>query len=94
MLIIAEAGVNHNGSLENAILNPDLAFNMVDAATEAGVDAIKFQTFHTDKFVTRTAPKADYQKNSRDLSESQYLMLSKLELDLLPACDRKLHEHL
>ena len=74
MLIIAEAGVNHNG-------NSDLAFNMVDAAAEAGVNAIKFQTFDTDKLVTRTAPKADYQKNSRDLSESQYSMLSKLELD-------------
>ena len=74
MLIIAEAGVNHNG-------NSDLAFNMVDAAAEAGVNAIKFQTFDTDKLVTRTAPKADYQKNCRDLSESQYSMLSKLELD-------------
>jgi N-acetylneuraminate synthase len=72
--IIAEAGVNHNG-------NPDIAFQMVDAAAEAGVDAIKFQTFRAKSLVTETAPKAAYQVKCADLEESQLEMLSRLELN-------------
>ncbi len=73
-LIIAEAGVNHNGS-------PELARQLVDAAAAAGVDYVKFQTFQADKLVTRTARQATYQ--SRNLGhgeESQYTMLKRLEL--------------
>jgi N,N'-diacetyllegionaminate synthase len=71
--VIAEAGVNHNGDL-------DLAKKLVDAAAEAGADAVKFQTFSADRLVTRKAPKAEYQKRRTDASESQYDMLKKLEL--------------
>ncbi len=72
--IIAEAGVNHNGSLE-------LARKMIDAAVDAGTDAVKFQTFKTEKLVSKNAPKADYQKISTGSSESQFEMIKKLELD-------------
>ncbi|HBZ66039.1 MAG TPA: N-acetylneuraminate synthase [Bacteroidales bacterium] len=73
-LIIAEAGVNHNGSSE-------LAFRLIDAAANAGADIVKFQTFKTDLLVTVNAPKAGYQKkNSSESDESQYEMLRKLEL--------------
>lgn len=71
--IIAEAGVNHNGNL-------DLALEMVDVAADAGADAIKFQTFSADELVSISAPKAAYQKQTTDASESQYEMLKKLEL--------------
>jgi N-acetylneuraminate synthase len=71
--IIAEAGVNHNGDLE-------LARRLVDCAADAGADAVKFQTFDAKKLATRTAPKASYQKNTTDASESQLEMLRKLEL--------------
>jgi len=62
--IIAEAGVNHNGSI-------DLAKQMIDVALEAGADAVKFQTFKTENLVSKNAPKADYQKISTGNNESQ-----------------------
>ena len=72
--IIAEAGVNHNGHL-------DLALKLCDAAKEAGVDCVKFQTWQTEKIVTRKAEKATYQsENTNDAEESQFDMLKKLEL--------------
>lgn len=71
--IIAEAGVNHNG-------RRDLAFALVDAAAEAGADAVKFQTFDAGKLASTSAPKAAYQKRSTDAAESQFAMLKKLEL--------------
>lgn len=74
VLIIAEAGVNHNGSMESAK-------QLVDAAVEAGVDIIKFQTFKAEKLVSKTAKQAEYQKkNIGDGNDSQYEMLKKLEL--------------
>lgn len=74
VIIIAEAGVNHNGSME-------MARQLVDAAAEAGVDYVKFQTFKADKLVTREARQAEYQKrNIGDGADSQYEMLRKLEL--------------
>lgn len=72
--IIAEAGVNHNGSL-------DLAKRLICAAAEAGADAVKFQTFKTEALVTRSAAKADYQKQATGAAESQFDMLKRLELD-------------
>ncbi len=72
--IIAEAGVNHNGSLE-------LAKQLVDKAVDAGADYIKFQTFKAEKLVTKTARQADYQKkNIGGDNDNQYQMLKKLEL--------------
>ena len=74
VIIIAEAGVNHNGSME-------MARQLIDAAAEAGVDYVKFQTFKADKLVTREARQAEYQKrNIGDGADSQYEMLRKLEL--------------
>lgn len=72
--IIAEAGVNHNGSL-------DMAIKLAEVAAEAGADAVKFQTFKADKLVSRLAPKADYQTRTTDADESQHEMIRKLELD-------------
>lgn len=73
-LIIAEAGVNHNGSIENAI-------KLIDAAKEAGADYVKFQTFSAEKLVTKTAKKAEYQSANMNISDnSQFEMLKKLEL--------------
>lgn len=72
-LIIAEAGVNHNGSME-------LAKKLVASAAAAGADLVKFQSFITGKSISITAPKAEYQKQSTGVSESQYEMVRKLEL--------------
>lgn len=71
--IIAEAGVNHNGSL-------DLAKRLIDVAVGAGADAVKFQTFKADKLVSKHAQKAEYQKQTTGAKESQYEMIKKLEL--------------
>jgi len=73
IFIIAEAGVNHNGSIE-------LAKQLINAAASAGADAVKFQTFITEEVVSINAPKAEYQKGTTDASESQYDMIKKLEL--------------
>ena len=88
VIIIAEAGVNHNGNLE-------LAYKLVDAAKEAGVDYIKFQTFVTELIVDKSATKADYQKAKTGKDESQFDMIKRLELsfeDFLSIkkyCDKK-----
>lgn len=71
--VIAEAGVNHNGNI-------DLAKRLIDAASEAGADAVKFQTFKVGNLVCKNAEKAAYQLETTDKSESQYDMLRKLEL--------------
>ncbi len=72
--IIAEAGVNHNGSL-------DTARQLIDVAAAAGADAVKFQTFRTEALVSRSAPRAEYQIRAMKADESQFEMLKKLELD-------------
>ena len=86
-IIIAEAGVNHNGDIK-------FAKKLVDAAAEAGVDYVKFQTFKADNLVSKTAKKADYQvKNTKKTDETQFQMLKKLELtekdhlDLIEYCN-------
>ncbi|MBD3796593.1 MAG: N-acetylneuraminate synthase [Campylobacterales bacterium] len=75
VFIIAEAGVNHNGSVE-------LAKKLIDVASKAGADAVKFQTFKAEKLVSKNADKAAYQKETTDSQESQFDMIKKLELDL------------
>lgn len=75
VFIIAEAGVNHNGSIE-------LAKRLVDKAKNCGADCVKFQTFKAENLVTKNAPKANYQMQVTDKAESQFDMLKKLELNL------------
>ena len=74
IIIIAEAGVNHNGSIE-------LAKKLIDVAAEAGADFVKFQTFKAETLVTQTADKAEYQKEITNTDETQFEMIKKLELD-------------
>jgi N,N'-diacetyllegionaminate synthase len=89
-LIIAEAGVNHNGSI-------DIAKQLVDKAVEAGVDIIKFQTFKAEKLVSKSAKQAEYQKKNigSNTDDSQYNMLKKLELseqdhqELMTYCEER-----
>lgn len=87
-LIIAEAGVNHNGDIQ-------LAKKLIDVAALAGADLVKFQTFSADRLVTESAIKADYQAQATDEIESQHEMLRKLELtesmhrELLAHCSEK-----
>lgn len=86
--IIAEAGVNHNGDI-------GIAKKMIDAASAAGADAVKFQTFKTERIVSINAPKAEYQIENTNNIESQYQMLKKLEIDkethleLMEYCEKK-----
>jgi N,N'-diacetyllegionaminate synthase len=75
VFIIAEAGVNHNGSI-------DTAKQLIDTAVDSGADAVKFQTFKAENLVSKSADKAEYQKKTTDTSESQFDMIKKLELDL------------
>lgn len=75
-LIIAEAGVNHNGDLE-------FAKQLVNAAAKAGADLVKFQTFSAERLVTSSAPKAEYQNRTTDQKQSQHSMLRHLELSPL-----------
>ncbi|WP_395947035.1 N-acetylneuraminate synthase [Caedibacter taeniospiralis] len=89
VFIIAEAGVNHNGSIE-------LAKKLIDVASDAGADAVKFQTFKTELCISKNAQKAKYQiENTGKKEESQYEMIKKLELDkeahliLMDYCQQK-----
>ena len=83
-LIIAEAGVNHNGDL-------GLAKQLIDVAAEAGADLVKFQTFNANRLVTHEAKKADYQTKTTDGNDSQHEMLRRLELT--PAMHNELIAH-
>lgn len=86
--VVAEVGVNHNGSVE-------LARKLIDVAAEAGADAVKFQTFSADDLVSATAPKAEYQARNMGGGGSQHEMLSALELsddqfsELLACCNER-----
>ena len=82
--IIAEAGVNHNGSLE-------MAFQLIDVAVAAGADAVKFQTFKAEKVIAANAAKAGYQKDTTGVDESQLEMVKKLELD--ETAHTRLYQH-
>lgn len=83
-LIIAEAGVNHNGDIE-------LAKRLIDVAVNAGADFVKFQTFNADRLATHAAKKADYQAQTTDRNETQHEMLRRLELT--PAMHHELIAH-
>jgi len=74
VFVIAEAGVNHNGSI-------DLAMKLIDVASDAGADAVKFQTFKAESLVCQHAEKAEYQKKATGADGSQFEMIRKLELD-------------
>jgi len=86
--IIAEAGVNHDGLIENAL-------RMIDVAARTGADAIKFQSFKTENYVTKTAIKAEYQIQTTGVGESQFEMIKALELtednqyQIKEYCDKK-----
>lgn len=88
VFIIAEAGVNHNGSIE-------LAKKLIDEASKAGADAVKFQSFKAEKLVTKNAKKAEYQQETTGNDENQFQMIKRLELDygkhkeLLDYCKQK-----
>ncbi len=73
VLIIAEAGVNHNGSVERAV-------EMISVAADCGADVVKFQTFKAESLVSRDAVKAKYQYEGTDSDDSQFGMLKALEL--------------
>ncbi len=75
VFIIAEAGVNHNGKIE-------IAKKLIDVAAESGADAVKFQTFKASNLVSKTAQKAEYQKQTTDINETQFEMIKKLELNV------------
>ena len=88
VFIIAEAGVNHNGSI-------DLAKKLIDVASDSGADAVKFQTFKAENLATKNAKKANYQMETTNIKESQFGMLKKFELDvkthkeLIAYCNKK-----
>ena len=88
ILVIAEAGVNHNGDM-------NLAKRLIDLALDAGADLVKFQTFSADRLATRQSKKADYQLATTKSSETQYEMLSRLELtekmhiELIEHCSKR-----
>lgn len=89
VIIIAEAGVNHNGDINKAL-------ELIDVAAEAGADFVKFQTFKAEKIVNPTAQKAAYQKiNMKDEEDTQFVMLKKLEMAedwypvLIDRCEKK-----
>jgi N-acetylneuraminate synthase len=84
VLIIAEAGVNHNGQL-------DLALQLIDVAAQAGADVVKFQTFRPELNIASNAPKAAYQERTTGNTESQLDMVRRLELG--PAAHRQLQAH-
>jgi len=75
VFVIAEAGVNHNGSI-------DLAKRLIEVAVNSGANAVKFQTFKAENLVVKNTQKADYQKQTTDALESQFDMIKKLELDV------------
>ena len=72
-IIIAEAGVNHNGKM-------DIAKKLVDVASDAGADYVKFQTFDVDKLILENTKTAEYQKKNLKINISQYSMLQKFQL--------------
>ena len=88
VFIIAEAGVNHNGSI-------DVAKKLIDVASSSGADAVKFQTFKAENLATKNAKKANYQMETTNNKESQFNMLKKFELDieahkkLISYCNKK-----
>ena len=91
--IIAEAGVNHNGSIR-------IAKKLIDIASDAGSDIIKFQTYKTENLITKNAPKAKYQKKTTNINETQFEVLKKLEINekqhevLIEYCSKKKIEFL